>query len=197
VRSLPTESHGTRLGFRLILLLVGAIIALVIVVVAGLYYLQTQGTPSALETHVSVSPMVATSGENVAVTIWDNNTLAENNHVAVASDWAITGLSDNGCVSGWPLAIGLLKGNYMASNVSQGQLVQYPFSWSCPAAQIVLQSLTFLPHNSTAIAKTNFGTPTWNILQVYTYQNLEPGAYTVVACDEWGHLTLAYFSVTA
>ena len=133
----------------------------------------------------------------MAVTIWDNNTLAENNHVAVASDWAISGIDGGGCVRNWPLGIGLMKGHYAASNVSQGQFVDYPFFWNCPGELIVLQSLTFLPHNSTAIAKTNFGTPSWNILQTYTYQNLEPGEYTVVACDEWGHIALAYFSMTA
>ena len=131
----------------------------------------------------------------MTVTIWDNNTLAKNNSVSIGSDWAVTGLTVFPCDRGWPIGIGLLRGHYVASNVSQGQLVDYSFQWNCPPP-ITLQNFTFLPHGSTALVMTNYGPTTRNILQMYTYQNLKPGAYTAVACDEWGHISIAYFAVT-
>jgi len=192
-----------------------AIIAvLAVATVAALYHPQQNSDPAALNLQVSVSPAVG-SGQSLAVTanLWLNNTLSKNNFVTIhyqktagrptASGWPMEGLT-TGCVAGYPLGIGLLAGHYAANNVSDGQLVPYQFVFGCPGDQIILQSLTFLPHSSTAVAKTNFGTPTWDISSTFTYQNVGPGGYTlvageytVVAGDVWGQIAFAYFSVAA
>jgi hypothetical protein len=152
---------------------------------------------SHLELHATASPYMG-SAQNINATIWEINTLQSTNDIEVAPSWSgILGIAAQGCTTGWPMGIGLLKGHYVASNVSQGQLVSYPFMFSCPGAQITLQSLAFMPDSSTAIATTNFGTPTWDVSQSFVYQNLNPGNYTVVACDEWGHTAFAYFTVTS
>ena len=136
------------------------------------------------------------STQNINATIWEVNTLHSTNEVDVAPNWSgVLGISAQGCFQGWPMGQGLLKGHYVASNASQGQLVPYPFTFSCPAEPIILRSLTFQPNSTTAIATTNFGTPTWDINQSFIYQNLSPGEYTIIACDEWGHTVFAYFSV--
>lgn len=178
-------------------------LALVLVIIAvlgvataaALYYSQKASDAAALNLQVSVSPVVG-SGQVLTANLWINNTLSTNNSVTVASDWPLQGLT-SGCITGYPLRVGLLTGHYAANNVSDGQLVPYPFVFGCPGVQIILQSLTFLPHSSTAVAKTNFGTPTWDINSTFTYQNLSAGEYTVVAGDEWGQIAFAYFSVTA
>ncbi len=172
-------------------------IALIIAVTGGFNYIQPKSLPSALELHVSVDTKMVVKGQSVAVDIWENNTLPEKNNVAVATNWGIADLTVYSCVRGWPIGMELLKGYYVTSNVSQGTLVFYPFISSCPAALIILQSLTFLPDSSMVVATTNFGTPTWDIRQTFTYQNLNSGEYTVVVYDEWGHQALAQFTVTA
>jgi len=152
---------------------------------------------SYLQLHATAGPYMG-SHQNLNATIWEVNTLQSENRVEVAPSWSGTlGISAQGCVQEFPIGLGLLEGHYVASNVSQGQLVPYPLVFSCPASLIALKSLTFQPNSSMAVATTNFGTPIWDISQSFVYQNLSPGEYTVVACDEWGHTAFAYFSVTS
>ena len=79
------------------------------------------------------------STQNANVTIWEVNVLQTTNKVEVTPSWSGTlGISAQGCIGGWPMGLGLLKGHYVASNTSQGQLVPYPFEFSCPSALIIL-----------------------------------------------------------
>ncbi len=183
-------------------LALGVIMILIFAVMAGLYYFDLGLTPKSgpyfLELHVSAGSPASAAVRAVQVVEWEYNPLNVTNSVVVLPKWSeVLGITGEGCISGWPMGVGLLKGYYVEGNVSRGRLVPYPFMFSCPAALIVLQSLAFFPRSSTAVATTNFGTPTWDMRQTLTYQSLAAGEYTVVACDEWGHLAFAYFSVAA
>lgn len=57
--------------------------------------------------------------------------------------------------------------------------------------------MSFLPKSSAAVSTTNNGTPSWDISQSFVYENLSPGNYTIVACDEWGHIAFAYFTIAS
>jgi len=97
------ERSRIQSNFRLVLVF-GIIVALIITVVGGSYYLRPKETitsrASALEIHVSVSPTTATSGQTVAATSWVNNTLPESNKLNAADDWTIAGLSTFAGITG-------------------------------------------------------------------------------------------------
>lgn len=161
-------------------------------------------------------------GQWIAVNISDYNTLPTTNTLQVERDWPIQNLSLGPCSRNLPIAIGVFRGDYSLSNITQAnssEQVQFyqPGVYACPDI-MVIQEYAFQPQSDNAswssslncntncyssyltISDTiNFnGTWTGGQPPVGTgsvLMNLSLGTYTVVGGDEWGNIALLHFVV--
>ena len=154
--------------------------------------------PSALELRASVYPNPYYYGApSYDVDVWEFNPLPVMNNVSTVSNWEPNGVYAGGCDPGWPVGVELLRGHYVASNLSGASPVLLNFTSTCPSSIIPTSSLSFLPNSSSAIIKGAYpddASPTRRTWTYYYYE-LGPGDYTVVARDEWGHMAFGYFAM--
>lgn len=189
-------------------IVVFAVVVIATVGVAGFLALSSQarpvGTsavsdPSALELHIAVYPDPYYVGAQAySIDAWEFNPLSVTNNVTTVPNWAPPAVFVGGCDSAWPMGVEVLRGDYVAGNLSSGTQIQLTYTSSCPSGGgIPTRSLDFLPHNSSAIITGGFAynpnptRRTW----AYYYSELGVGGYTVAAMDEWGHIALGHFTV--
>ena len=160
-------------------------------------------------------------GQEIAVVIDEQNTLAKENNVSASDSWPLQGLSLGPCGTlNYPFGVAIFQGYYTASNVSSAkplQLYNPAGIYSCPVI-LVVGYYSFAPLSDTAsvfcVTAGGFGggepnpcltdfkisseitvTGYWTNGKQLMLSNFTPGVYTVVGGDEWGALAVLHFIV--
>jgi hypothetical protein len=138
------------------------------------------------------------------VNVSEFNTLNRLNNVSESGQWQVqAALSSCPNTNFQPFGIAVYPGHYTSQNVSQGtQLQIFPIT-VCPMFMRLITGYSFLPYSDLAVVLPGSGsTPMTVGIDINgTYAGLgqpmllNPGAYTVVAADEWGVLAFLYFQV--
>jgi hypothetical protein len=149
---------------------------------------------------------------NILLTGWLNSSSDSVENVTAADSWAFSqgSLWVRPCTLGWPIGIGVMRGQYTMDNYTLGTLLQLkPMALSCPASSAP-QYFLFYPHSSEALASVSGAPYRWTILMNFTFgegalgpnaipgasSGLPPGVYTAVLADEWGDVLTANFRVS-
>jgi predicted secreted protein len=146
------------------------------------------------------------SGSMVGISVSDYNPSPMELNLSRDSAWAFDGLSIGACPSlYYPFGIAVLQGKYTSSNVSQGTPLRIFPLVPCPMIVRLITAYIFQPmsDNATVLPGTGEVPMATEIPVGGTYNGgqqkgslpFTPGAYTVVAGDEWGDLAFAYFVV--
>ncbi len=168
---------------------------------------------SGLKLTLSLNSIAFQTGDEVAVTISEENTLSSENNVPVADLWPVRGLSVGPCgVVNYPFGVAILQGDYDAESVADVMLLvlynpDAVYYGPCVLAGIV--SSTFHPLSDTADIYTEYDSMPValdmsagvNVKGYWSgsssaYSNFAPGVYTVVGADEWGTLAILHFTVS-
>jgi len=164
-----------------------------------------------LELSLTLNGSSISSGQGIAATAVEVNTLTTANNVSAAAKWPIGNLAVGPCGHlNEPVGIAVLSGNYDAANVSSGLALQIyqPGTYACPAALSGISGFLFQPSsdNATVLGTCQpgpcFSETTSASISVRGYwtanafASFPSGVYTVVAGDEWGGIAIAHFTVT-
>lgn len=164
---------------------------------------------------ISLNATTIRSGEGVAVTISDYNTLSRLNNVSEARSFALPSLRLGPCnAPSLPLGVAVFDGHYTQQNVSSAvpliTLYKPGGATSCPA-EVDVGYFAFQPMSSEntqlvlmctpepqCVGQSNMSATV--VVTGYwtgpTFQHFEPGVYTVAGGDQWGQLALLYFIVS-
>jgi hypothetical protein len=153
------------------------------------------------------------SGQAIAATVDEFNTMVAPNNVSVSSDWPLQGLAVGACGSvNYPVGLAVLRGNYDLANVTSGTALQIyqPGAYGCPIVLSGISSYLFQASsdNATVIGSCQPGaclnetmgatvsvSGYWTGGAATAFTSFPAGVYTVVAGDEWGDITLSHFAV--
>ena len=177
------------------------------------FLIQTQGASGALNTSavsqygldllVGMNTSVILPGQSLQVNLSEFNTLPKVNNVSAGGDWAMqVGLGSCRNEYVQPFGIAVYSGHVDSGNVSQAQALNIFPVVPCPMYVRLVTGCEFQPQSDLATVLPSTGTPSPLVGSVvlsgtYTSQTvaLNPGAYTVVAADEWGAMAFLYFQV--
>jgi hypothetical protein len=168
--------------------------------------------PSSLKLYLSLSSSAVRTGGNLSITVSVTNTLPTRNDVAAADSWQLGVLLAGPCspytIGAYaPVDYAVIPGYYTTSNVSSA--VGNQSGLNCGVSNYAIHSYDFQPSSDiAAINGTCAGTtcPTramnytitvsgyWNDVGMRT--PFQPGQYTAVGVDEWGHMVISHFTVT-
>ena len=146
------------------------------------------------------------SGSTVGISVSDYNPSPMELNLSKDSAWALDGLSTGSCPSlYYPFGIAVLQGKYTSANVSKGIPLRIFPVVPCPMIVRLITGYVFQPmsDNATVLPSTGEVPMATQVSVGGTYSGgqqkgsspFTPGAYTVVAGDEWGDLAFAYFVV--
>ncbi|MDE2591133.1 MAG: hypothetical protein KGL95_15865 [Patescibacteria group bacterium] len=168
---------------------------------------------SAFKMEFSTDKDIVLSGKAIGINISLNNTSSIPLKIMPENAWAYQDLSLGEQCYKAPMGIAILDGYYTEQNMTQGKTLpifaQYAVSCPVMTAAFLTQSFVFEPKSSHAFESTcNNGNEvcggsldetqhieingTWNN---GIFQSFEPGIYTLIGGDEWGHLTIEHFTV--
>ena len=170
------------------------------------------GSTNHLVLRLVLNASAVSHGHSVSLMVGEWNNLNAQNNVKASQAWPIEGLGVGPCGSNYPFGFEVLSGYYNSSaGLDSAQKVQLygPGPYFCPMILSVISSYSFYPlsdradvmgsceqspcfteeMNTTAVVGGNWSAGS----QV----PLPPGAYTVVAGDEWGALLFGHFEVVA
>jgi hypothetical protein len=194
------------------------VIAMLVLLVILVHELAFTGQPppasdsSSLKLAISLSPSTVRTGGNLSITVSVTNTLPTRNDIAAADSWQLMALLAGPCspytIGAYaPVDYAVIYGYYTASNVSSA--VGNQSVLGCGLSDSVIHSYDFQP--SSDIASINgtcagIACPTRAMSYTITvsgYWNdegmraiFQPGQYTAVGVDEWGHMVISHFAVT-
>lgn len=192
---------------------IGAAVTFGIVLMFTLHSFNTAQTntenypESMLQLNVSVNSTQVKPGQNVGMDISLVNTATHTLTINLEHNWPLKKWSLLPCLFHLPFGMALLQGNYTIDNMTQGnRLPLYPRGiYLCKTIGIV--DYVFEPSSTQATVETYNSTNypvsmqyhiTFNgYYQNQRFQPLEPGVYTIVGDDEWGHVLVNHFTVTA
>jgi hypothetical protein len=210
-----------------------AVVAVIIVVVVASVFVVERGVSTSTETSTSSPNSTSTgtppslnglklaltlnsstisSGQGIAATVEDLNTMTTPLNISAAADWPIGGLSTGPCGSlNYPIGIAVLKGNYELANVSSVNALQIyqPGPYACPMILSDIEGFYFQPSSDNAtvlgscqpeasgcFSETVNSTVTFSgYYSGTTFTPFPAGTYTVVAGDEWGDIVVLHFLV--
>jgi len=157
------------------------------------------------------------SGQDISMTIDEQNTLSEVNNVSASDGWALSGLRLGPCGTvNLPFGMEIIQGYYALNNVSSAQALVTLYKpgamTNCPALFSQIDAYTFQhkgdnasvvgscdpnPCFTRSITYTNKVSGYWtsNFLLGASFNNFHPGVYSVVGGDEWGALAVLHFLV--
>jgi hypothetical protein len=165
--------------------------------------------------HLAVNSTEVAPLGGVLVTGWVNSSTDSGVSINASDSWAFPqgSLWEPPCLNGFPIGIGVMKGEYTQDNYTLGKLLQPETSQAqCPSSGSP-QYYLFYPHQSSIAAAVVNGTPyRWSILMNVSLgpyslgpdalpgvpgpQGLPAGIYTAVLADEWGDVLTANFRVS-
>lgn len=160
---------------------------------------------------LSLNSTILQHGQEILVTIDEQNTLAVVNNVSASDNWPVKGLSLGPCGTlNYPVGVAIFQGYY--TNVLSGTPLQLyePGAYHCPLVLADIKAYAFQPLSDIAsivcswlsspcetesmtsqVAATGY----WTDSQEATFSDFTPGVYTVVGGDEWGTLVVLHFVV--
>ena len=142
-------------------------------------------------------------GGALRVDLKEFNTLAAINNVTASGHWPVQ-VSLGACGTYvQPFGIAVYSGHLDEQSIAQGQPLRIFPLVPCPLFIRLVTGYLFQPHSDLAVVLPSFGaspsplTGSVNVSMIYTpsAQQLPPGAYTIVAADEWGAQAFLYFTV--
>lgn len=184
--------------------------------VTSSYSTSTGGNPSSLNglrLSLVLNGSEIASGQGIAATVDDVNTMTTPLNMSAAANWPVGDLAVGPCGTlNYPVGIAVLRGDYDLSNVSSANALQIyqPGAYPCPAILSGIRGYVFQPSSDNT---TIFGTcepggacfservDTTVAFKGYwsggAFASFPTGVYTVVAGDEWGDISILHFVVMA
>jgi YVTN family beta-propeller protein len=174
-------------------------------------YILVYHDPGAISIGASLNATTVLTNQTIVVTVTDTNDLHFNNNVALESDWRVQNLSMAPCNQGPSgleiFGIAVFQGRYTLDNVSSATSLSLypPGAFYCPVniALSNAKSFEFGPRQTVKDSAEFKGYWTAGYTPLPgggelagVFHSFQPGVYTVVAGDEWGHITFLYFRVT-
>ncbi len=207
--SVRTPRRWSPLIFVAILLVASA----ASLVVAFSPYLFVSHDVEAVTLSASLNSTEIGQNQTLKVTITDTNTLRLPNELPLAGDWRVQNLSLGACVwpNEYPFGIAVFQGRFGMNNISSAGSPLPPAPtflpgavFSCPSAARPGNSVKFEPLQSISFTEKISGYYTTGFTPVQglsggifgVHHPFAPGAYTLAAGDEWGHVELLTFQVT-
>ena len=170
------------------------------------------GSTEDLVLRLVLNSSLVPQGRSLSLTVVEWNGLDARNNVNASTGWSVGGLGDGPCGPlNYPFGFEVLSGYYNGSaGLASAQEVQLyaPGPYYCPMVLSGITSYSFYPLSDRAdvIGSCNQNpcfTEEMNTTGVVqgdwnggSLVPLSPGAYTVVAGDEWGTLLFGHFEVT-
>ena len=178
------------------------------------------GSPSSIKLQLSVNA----SGGVISINADDFNTLPHTNNVTAANEWVVALNYTDGAPCGDDtyaqnptVGFAIAKGYYTSSNVTEAELldlVNPNATYNCPLylgyanpTGFLFQPLSDMATSygcdqqscmsgsaSTGVSGSGAVTGYWN--KGGTFTSFPKGTYTVLAEDQWGQYTLAYFTIS-
>lgn len=174
-------------------------------------HISTQTSNSSyLMLNLSTSSQVIPQGQPIDITISVNNTLSKPLALGDENSWKLNYLRANPCTTE-PYGLAIVGGFYSEQNVTTARpLPIFNDVALCPAYNKTTGGYVFEPSSGRVTLDNCTDTPsacssgfdmgdrlsfsgTWKYGQV---QPFNPGLYTVVGGDEWGHLAIRHFAVS-
>jgi hypothetical protein len=154
---------------------------------------------------VSMNATEVLPGETVQVTLSEFNTMPAVNNVSASKDWPVQ-VSLGSCSNAYdqPFGVAVYAGHVDGQNLSQGEQLRIFPIVPCPMYIRLVTGYEFQPLSDFAVVLPSSSgvapsplVGSVNFSMVYSPQTrqLSPGAYTVVAADEWSATTFLYFTV--
>jgi hypothetical protein len=171
-----------------------------------------QSSNNGLELTLTLNSSKISTGQGIAATVEETNTMTTPDNVSAAADWPVGDLAIGPCGSlNTPVGIAVLSGNYDLSNVSSSSALQIyePGAYACPMILSGISSYVFQASSDNAtvfgscqpsaclnetVSATVSVSGYWN---GNSFTSFPSGVYTVVAGDEWGGIAILHFEVTA
>lgn len=166
---------------------------------------------SALKLYLSTNSSSMQSGQAIGIDISLNNTSSQQQTLPVQNNWPINGLGSGGC-SFLPIGITILDGYYTEQNMTDKKSLSFYFLPPCAPFNVSFKSYAFQPMSSKVITEcesTNsyvFSCPQMiemrydvaysHVLENGDFHPFNPGLYTIIGGDEWGHIVIQHFAVT-
>ena len=157
---------------------------------------------------LTVTPQNAPSGRTFQINATVVNILPRTNNVTGVDDYR--GVRGNPVCSTGPLAFELVQGSYTASDFASGKVVNIHGvqNYMCVIGASNLRYYVFQPKSDvftgptaggvtlTRVAHFSVGvTQEWSG-DLSSHGPFSPGAYTVVAVDNWGQVAVVHFTVS-
>ncbi len=173
-------------------------------------FVVTPQSVSSVDMRLELSSLEIASGATLTINASDYNPSPFALNLTREAAWAVDGLATGGCPSLYlPLGVAVYQGVYTVANASQGMPLRVFPVVPCPMLVRYIAGYQFQPTSDNAVVLPGSeAAPMAAIVNVSGTYNagtgfsraptpFTPGAYTVVAGDEWGNLAFAYFAVTA
>ena len=154
---------------------------------------------------LSMNSTKIATGQEMGMDISLTNPSPSRLSVPPKHDWPLRKWSMGPCLFHLPFGMVLLKGNYGVDNMSDGQrLTLYPRGlYLC--RPIGITGFVFEPSSSRVIVETynssrqvtmKYHVAFNGFYEGQKFQPMDPGVYTVVGDDQWGHSVVRHFTVT-
>jgi len=166
---------------------------------------QDNQTSSTLKLFISTDSTYTSPGNPVGVDISLNNTSSTPLILTKSDNWPRNDLSSGPC-SNLPFGMAILKGYYTEQNMSNANSLVIFQNIPCPLPAKI-KSYTFQPLSSKAIQECDSLFSCTGLVDMKTHleisgfvDNNSPhrpfsvGTYTIIAGDQWGHVTIQHFS---
>lgn len=167
-----------------------------------------QFSANGLRLDLSIGSSSIGAGQPLLVQVGEYNPMPSPFNVTAGKSWALEGLRIDQCyASVYPFGVALYQGIYTAKNASEAKPLQIFPLVPCPLLIRLVNGYYFSPDSTNAVVlpgtspsipmsvnvkvSGTFSTTTVN----GAAEKLSPGAYTVVAGDEWGTLAFLHFEV--
>lgn len=182
----------------------------------GLTSMITSESINGLVLSLSLNSTSLQFDQEIEVTVDELNTLSKINNVLAAKKWPLQGLSLGPCGTlNYPVGVAIFEGYYTSANISTAiplKLYDPNALYHCPAILSAITAYEFQPSSDVASiygscdpnpcdpdVKMNSEVEAkgcWTGSPKATYNDFNPGVYTVVGGDEWGALAILYFVVS-
>ncbi len=169
-------------------------------------YVITYHNPNAISIGASLTPTEAAQNQTIKVTVSDRNNLRFADGLPISDNFRVQNLSSSPCGGLFPFAVAVFQGRYDLGNISYAKPIEIFDDFSayfCPA-MIFTNTFTFKAQQNVTrqVDLNGYWTagetqhPGGGVSEGVLHPFL-PGEYTLAAGDEWGHVQILYFQVTA
>jgi hypothetical protein len=179
-------------------------------------YSAVSESANGLRLYLSLDGTAYKAGQQVLITLDEQNTLTTVNNIPAAHNWPVKGLAIGHCGTiNYPFGFAIFKGYFSADDASTAtplNLYNPNEAYHCPMILSEITAYNFKPSGDIAdilgsctpdkcisdmVTKTGVPiTGYWTTGSLINSSNFDPGIYTVVGGDEWGNIVILHFTVT-